>query len=1175
MDFRVLGPFEVHDGDQEIPIGAFRQRAVLALLTIHAGQVLSTDRIIDEIWSGSPPPSALKTLHAYISRLRKALHDPPVSRDGASLLSRHSGYVLAIDPSEVDSFQFEQLVGEASGALGDGRPVVAADRLKRAFALWRGTAFAEFAYESFATNESQRLMERRLEAVELRIDTDLAMAQHASVVAELEGLVAEYPVRERLWAQLMTALYRSGRQADALAAYTKVRRLLIEDLGIEPGPELRSLERLVLEQSPDLAWHPLPSDDPRGKRAAIATPNDVSRPRAFAGDVRERGSAFEMLPLVGREDQLSRLAEVMHSAPAGDRPRLVLLFGEAGCGKSRLLSEFESRAQAQGVLVARGSADQDSSLPYGPFGEIVRSLMLATGPSMLDRVGHLKDDLVRLLPELGPPPSVTQDLGLARSRLFEAVLQLLASPGIDEELLLIIDDAQEIGDGSAALLRSLLDRTWDRPVVVVLACRLAVGDRWEHPNERLLELHRREGTVTIEVGRLNTVDLTVLVERIAGSKVNADRVAARLVEMTAGIPLLVREVAAAGLPDERTSPMMVEGRSTSPLVEGVIGLRLSKVSEATRHLLEAASIIGFRFAIDVLVQVSSLPVSDVAGLLDEGIAAGIVVETDEPDILAFDHGLIREVIASRVSAMRQTRLHGQVAKVLAGQGNAIEAAHHALMGFVGISAEAAADFAIRGAEQAIASLSFEIARSICTTALLGPAADLGPGIRADLLLHLGRAESLSGRTEEAEDAWRSAADLARSERDYDRFARIALGTDLHGHTVIASSELRWSLLTEALNDLGPEWSQMRLLVASEWLTEAVMPPRRDLSDDFVSEVVGAASLHQDPYVLAAALHARHIIARTRNVPERREWSEEFLRVASQLGDSRWLFEAHLARLIDAAVYLDGPALTASLDALRHTCAHYRDPRALWTFELAAASCARLRGEFAISKEHAEAAESIGNRYNILDNTVAIGATVFLNGFHLGQLAALRSVIEQFAVTTPEVAAWTFAAGIAAATDGDAVAAQVALTKGMELLPTSPEVLLLTSVCLAAELAGWVGAEVPVNSQLASLLAPYSGKLAVIGTLSSEFGPVDRCLGILSSNAGDLPRARGHFAAALDACQHLMARPWELRTKVDWLLAETGSGLPTPSWSEDLESELEASGLQGAITRLRVGADLPQ
>jgi DNA-binding SARP family transcriptional activator len=1173
MEFRILGPFEVHDGDREIPIGAFRQRAVLALLTIHAGQTLSTDRIIDEIWSGSPPPSALKTLHAYISRLRKALHDPTIGGEGTSLLSRHSGYVLAIDPSGVDAFQFEQLVGEASGALGDGRPEIAADRLRLALSLWRGTALAEFAYEPFATNESQRLMERRLEAVELRIDTDMALARHVSVVAELEALVAEHPIRERLWAQLMIALYRCGRQADALAAYAKVRRLLVEDLGIEPGPELRSLERLVLEQSPDLAWHPLASEDPPGRSVTLATPTDVGRTRVLADD--GRGSSFETLPLVGREDQLSRLTEVMRSASANDRPRLVLVLGGAGCGKTRLVSEFARRAQAQGVLVAPGSAEQDSSLPYGPFGEMVRSLIRVTGPTTLDRVGHLRDDLARLLPELGPPPSVPQDLGSARARLFEAVLQLLASAGLDEELLVVIDDAQQIGDGSASLLRSLLDRTWSRPVVVVLVSRLDVEDRRSHPDERLLELLRREGTATIEVGRLTAEDLTDLVERVVGSNVRADRVAARLVEMTAGIPLLVREVVAAGMPDEQPSPMRIQGRSTSPLVEGVIGLRLSKISEATRDLLEEASVIGSRFGIDVLSQVSGRPVSEVGGLLDESITAGIVVETEQPDVLAFDHGLIREVIANRVPAMRQIRLHGQVAQVLAGQGNVIEAAHHALFGYVGITAEAAADLAIRGAEQAMATLSFEVARSLCTTALLGPAADLGPGIRADLLLHLGRAESLSGHADEAEAAWRSAADLARSARDYDRLARIALGTDPHGHTVTASSELRWSLLTEALDALGPEWTQLRLLVASEWLTEAVMPPRRDLADDFVSEVVEAASLHQDPGVLAAALHARHIIARTRNVPERREWSDEFLRVAEQLGDSHWLFEAHLACLIDAAVHADGPGLTASLDALRQACARYQAPRALWTFELAAASCARLRGEFVIAREHEEAAGSIGDRYNIMDNAVAVGASVFLNAFHLGQLPSLRSVVEQFAVTAPGVAAWMFAAGIAAATDGDATAARVALTKGMERLPTSPEVLWLTSVCLAAELAGWVGAEEPTISQLASLLGPYSGKLAVNGTLSSDFGPVDRCLGILSSTAGDLPRARGHFATAIDACQQLAARPWELRTKADWLLAETGSGQPAPSWSEDLESELEASGLQGAIMRLRVGADLRQ
>ena len=351
MDFRLLGPFEVHDGDDAMPIGAFRQRAVLALLAIYAGQVLSSDRIIDEIWAGSPPPSALKTLHAYISRLRRALH---TSADNEAtrgvLLSRNPGYVLTVDDSQIDAVRFERMVAEASSALGSGRPHAAADGIREAMSLWRGTALADFAYEPFAAPESQRLMERRIEAVELRIDADLALARHTSLVAELEALVAEYPMRERLWAQLMTALYRCGRQADALAAYGRVRHALIEELGIEPGPELRLLERQVLEQSSQLAWQPVSREsigNLTGSRPKTNRSSGTQDPAINEAALVDRRTVVDLLPFVGRDAQLNRLGNIVFDTASEGVPQLVFLMGEAGCGKTRLLDEFEGSRREQ------------------------------------------------------------------------------------------------------------------------------------------------------------------------------------------------------------------------------------------------------------------------------------------------------------------------------------------------------------------------------------------------------------------------------------------------------------------------------------------------------------------------------------------------------------------------------------------------------------------------------------------------------------------------------------------------------------------------------------------------------------------------------------------------------------------------------------------------------------
>jgi YVTN family beta-propeller protein len=258
--FRLLGPLEVSDGDHALPIGEGRQRAVLVLLLLHRNEAVSSDRLIDALWGETPPPTAAKVLQNHVGQLRRALDD----REGQRLQTRDHGYVLQVQDGELDVERFERLADEGGEALARERPADAAARLREALAFWRGPALADVAYEAFARPEIVRLEERRIAALEQRIDADLALGRHADVVAELEGLVAQHPLRERLRAQLMVALYRCGRQADALEAYSEARRVLLDELGVEPGPALRELQAAILRQDPELA--PAPGAWPRPAR---------------------------------------------------------------------------------------------------------------------------------------------------------------------------------------------------------------------------------------------------------------------------------------------------------------------------------------------------------------------------------------------------------------------------------------------------------------------------------------------------------------------------------------------------------------------------------------------------------------------------------------------------------------------------------------------------------------------------------------------------------------------------------------------------------------------------------------------------------------------------------------------------------------------------------------------
>jgi DNA-binding SARP family transcriptional activator/streptogramin lyase len=245
MRYLILGPLEVRDGDSAVPVGGGQQRKLLGVLLLHRNEVVSSDRLIDELWGSRPPGTAAKALQGYVSQLRKRLGHETVLTVG-------SGYRLDIGPDEIDAEQFERLLDDAR-RLDRG---AAALRLREALGLWRGPALADFAYDDFAQNEIQRLEELRRSCLERRIDIELALGHHDDLVPELEALVREHPLHERLRRHLMLALYRCGRQADALEAYRDARAVLQDELGLDPSDELQALQRAILEHDESIAAPP-------------------------------------------------------------------------------------------------------------------------------------------------------------------------------------------------------------------------------------------------------------------------------------------------------------------------------------------------------------------------------------------------------------------------------------------------------------------------------------------------------------------------------------------------------------------------------------------------------------------------------------------------------------------------------------------------------------------------------------------------------------------------------------------------------------------------------------------------------------------------------------------------------------------------------------------------------
>jgi DNA-binding SARP family transcriptional activator len=240
-EFRLLGPLEVEGEDGPLALGGQKQRAVLALLLLNAGRVVSTDSLLDALWGETPPRTAGTSLQNFVSALRKALGPE-------TLVTQAPGYVLRVDPERIDLERFQRARREAASQPPEQR----AETLRQALELWRGAPLADFRYEPWAENEGARLEELRLTTVEERVDAELELGRHAELVGELEALVAQHPLRERLCGQLMLALYRSGRQAEALEVYQATRRALVDELGIEPSPALQQLNGAILRQEVSL-----------------------------------------------------------------------------------------------------------------------------------------------------------------------------------------------------------------------------------------------------------------------------------------------------------------------------------------------------------------------------------------------------------------------------------------------------------------------------------------------------------------------------------------------------------------------------------------------------------------------------------------------------------------------------------------------------------------------------------------------------------------------------------------------------------------------------------------------------------------------------------------------------------------------------------------------------------
>ncbi len=337
VEFRILGPLEVARNGAVLSLGGGKQRALLAVLLLHRNEVVPTDVLIEDLWSGSPPATAGKIVQLYVSQLRKSLGDDV-------LVTRSPGYVLRVEPGHIDAERAESLLADGRRSLAEGSPDAAAATLREALGLWRGPAFADFAYEDFAQREIARLEEVRLAALEERIEADLVLGRHADLAVELEALVDRHPLRERLRAQLALALYRCGRQAEALATLREGRLVLDQELGLEPGPALQELERRILQHDPALEA-PVRVEPPGESRVATLVPPTLRR----------RGPAFVVVGALLLGAGVSALAFELTAAAHRSRLQTANAVGLIDPGTNRLVDAVPIGGRPGALSAGAGS----------------------------------------------------------------------------------------------------------------------------------------------------------------------------------------------------------------------------------------------------------------------------------------------------------------------------------------------------------------------------------------------------------------------------------------------------------------------------------------------------------------------------------------------------------------------------------------------------------------------------------------------------------------------------------------------------------------------------------------------------------------------------------------------------------------------------------------------------
>ena len=1139
LELAILGPFELHiDGRIPVALGGLRQRALLAILALHANEVVATDRLVDELWGEHPPGSATHTVQVFVSRLRRAL-GPASGR----LATVPPGYRLQLEPGEVDADRCERLYAKARAATASGRPAAAAEQLDQALALWRGSPLADFTYEPFAQGAIAQLEELRFSCREELVEAQLALGRNAEMVQVLESLIAEHPLRERPRGQLMLALYRCGRQAEALDAYQQARHMLVEKLGIEPSAELRALEQAILQQDPSLGA-PVPSAAERQSAGLAITSDPLTErdtDRAMATVLAQHDKRPATAPprtaagaFVGRLDCLERLRPRWEESKAG-RTNITWLSGEAGVGKTRLATQFAEEVQIDGGVALYGRADVENLLPYQPLAEVLDDLISHAGARLIEALERELETLSRPFPNLRrytPAVPAVDDLETMRYEVFEAVVSVLVGSSARSPLLVVLDDLQWADQPTLLLLRHVLRRAEGARLLVVGTFRA------DEPNRALAGLLadlRRERLYD----RLNLEGL----DEEATAKLVADRAGIqttrafihRLHAQTDGNPFFIEETLRALGESRLFGRGVVDADALEALgvpegVAEVITRRSEQLSPLAQEVLLVASVVGpsfnLRFVEDVMrserrdidQELDAAPVDAIAAAADEVLASGLAVEVpDHFEVLTFTHALVREVLYASLTGGRRVRLHHRVAAALErlsahAEVNPAELARHFLEAKPVAGLEPARRYAIAAARRAADQFAYEEAADHLRRALV-LLEDNDEAGRCDVLLALGRVQWQMG-DEEARGTFLAAAQSAERRGAADQLARAASGLAERWFEITYRGARYNDWLQKALDAIDDRDSPHRVLLLSRLAVNLSYPYEDAHGQALADEAVAMARRLGETRTLFAALLARHTsLLDVRHIEERLTLDEELASLAA--GQDQLATYAHQWRMYDLLGIGKLDEARAEYAELSRIADKLGQPllrtitfgaRGLW---------AELDGDEEEAERWAGESHRQANIAHTGDADSSWGSQMFALRRRQGRVAELTAVAESVVASGGRALGWLSALGLVRLDAGDEPAARGTYEKeigeGAAALPRG--MFWLTRMALLSELCVGLG-DPGGAAQLYAELLPHATRYVVVA-YCSFWGPVDGYLASLAATAGDTALAKEHADAALE------------------------------------------------------------